>query len=149
MSPKRKQSKRRPRLNRRENNREERKVPEELPKMQFSFKDFDRNQTPPGQTYEEWQTDELLAYMLEKFGHICELNRNEAIQQKYIKTYGKFPQKSDFEHPNHIAEDVEWAVVMNIKGQKGRVAGHIIENVFYVVFLDKEHRFYITEKKRT
>jgi hypothetical protein len=38
---------------------------------------------------------------------------------------------------------------MDIKGQKGRVAGHIIENVFYLVFLDKEHRFFITEKKNT
>ena len=35
---------------------------------------------------------------------------------------------------------------MDIKGQKGRVAGHIIDNIFYVVFLDREHRFYITEK---
>ena len=36
-----------------------------------------------------------------------------------------------------------------VKEQKGRVAGHIIENIFYVVFLDKNHRFYVTEKKNT
>jgi hypothetical protein len=40
-------------LGRRENNREERKVKEELPKMLFSFKDFDKNQIPPGQSYED------------------------------------------------------------------------------------------------
>ena len=38
---------------------------------------------------------------------------------------------------------------MDVKGQKGRVAGHIIDNIFYVVFLDREHRFYITEKRHT
>lgn len=148
MSPKRKRSNRK-RLGRIENIREERKTNEEYPKMLFSFKDFDRNQAPPGQTYEEWQDAELLAYMLEKFGYICELNRNEAIRNGYIKIYGNFPPKSDFEPPNHIAQDVQWAVVMNIKGQKGRVAGHIIEHVFYVVFLDKDHRFYISTKKNT
>lgn len=44
---------------------------------------------------------------------------------------------------------LNWAVIMDIKGQKGRVAGHIIDNIFYVVFLDREHRFYITEKRHT
>ena len=38
---------------------------------------------------------------------------------------------------------------MDIKGQKGRVAGHIIDNIFYVVLLDREHRYYITEKRHT
>jgi hypothetical protein len=136
-------------LGRRENNREERKVKEELPKILFSFKDFDKNQIPPGQSYEDWQEEQLLAYMLEKFGHICELNRFEAIQNKYIKVYGDFPSNSDFEYPKGFSDDLQWAVIMNIKGQKGRVAGHIIDNIFYVVFLDKEHRFYPSFKKNT
>lgn len=38
---------------------------------------------------------------------------------------------------------------MNIKGQKPRVAGHIIDNVFYVVFLDKDHKFFPAPLKRT
>lgn len=135
-------------LGRRENTREERKVKEDLPKMLFSFKDFDKTQIPPGQTYEDWQTEELLAYALEKFGHICQLDRNEAVPS-YIKIYGDFPINSDFTHPKHIANDVKWAVVLNIKGQKGRLAGHIMENVFYVVFLDKDHRFYPSVKKNT
>lgn len=33
--------------------------------------------------------------------------------------------------------------------QKGRVAGYVIGNVFYVVFLDQNHRFWVTEKKGT
>lgn len=127
---------------RKENIRMERSVEGDLPKVVFSFKDFDKTQIPPGQTYEEWQEKGYLAYLLEKLSHISELNMIEAKQQKYITEYGSFPKLSDFEHPRHIAEDVNWAVIKKIKGQKGRVAGHIIGNVFYIVFLDLEHRFW-------
>ena len=126
--------------------REERKVKEELPKILFSFKDFDRSQ---GQSYFDWESDQLLSAMVEKFGHLCEMNMEEAKRQNLITEYGDFPLKSDFKHPKHIVGDVKWAVIKNVKGQKGRVAGHIIENIFYVVFLDKNHRFYVTEKKNT
>lgn len=137
------------RFERTRNTREEKKVKEDLPKMVFSFKDFDIKQIPPGQTYDKWQEDKLLAYMLQKFGHICGLNIVEAQQQKVLKIYGTFPPKTDFKAPQHITDDVNWAVVLDIKGQKGRVAGHIIDNIFYVVFLDQEHRFYIAEKRNT
>jgi len=131
------------------NTREEKKVKEDLPKMVFSFKDFDIKQIPPGQSFDKWQEEKLLAYMLQKFGHICGLNIVEAQQQQVLKIYGDFPLKTDFKAPQHITDDVNWAVIMDIKGQKGRVAGHIIDNIFYVVFLDQEHRFYITEKRNT
>lgn len=35
--------------------RTEKAVEGDLPKVVFSFKDFDKSQIPPGQTYEEWQ----------------------------------------------------------------------------------------------
>lgn len=44
--------------------------------------------------------------------------------------------------PAYIEGDVNWAVIMDIKGQKARVAGYIIDSVFYILFLDKEHLFY-------
>ena len=136
-------------LGRNRNTRTEKKVKEDLPKIVFSFKDFDIKQIPPGQSYSDWQENKLLAYMLEKFGHICDLNIVEAQQQKVLTIYGDFPENSDFKHPQHITDDVNWAVIRNINGQKGRVAGHIIENIFFVVFLDKEHKFFIAEKKHT
>jgi hypothetical protein len=132
--------------NRKENIRTERLVEGELPKVVFSFKDFDKSQIPPGQTYEDWQDKGYLAYLLEKLSHISELNMIEAKQQKYITEYGTFPKQSDFKHPRHIAEDVNWAVIKKIKGQKGRVAGHIIGNVFYIVFLDLDHLFWKMDK---
>ena len=51
-------------------------------------------------------------------------------------------------HPNWSVT-VQWAVIKGMKGQKGRVAGYVIGNVFYVVFLDQNHRFWVTEKKGT
>lgn len=131
---------------RKQNHREERKVKEYLPKILFSFKDFDLTQ---GQSFSDWEKEELLSIMCDKLKSISELNMLEAIQQKIIKRYGNFPPITDFIHPKHVAEDVTWAVITSLKGQKGRIAGHIIDNVFYIVFLDKEHRFWVTEKKGT
>ncbi len=125
-----------------QNNKEERPVKGDLPLMCFSFKDFDQNQCPPGQTYEQWQKDKLLAYMLTKFGYVCQCTVPEALQKGFLKIYDAFPPRSDFRIPQFIEGDVKWAVIMDIKGQKHRVAGHIIDNVFYVVFLDKDHVFY-------
>lgn len=136
-------------IERKANNRTERQVDEERPLMLISFKDFQFNaQIPPGQTYANWQADDLLAYLLEKFGYICNENRIEAEQKKFIKVYGNFPSKSEFSNP-FPDRDLEWAVIMKISGQKGRVAGHIIRHVFYVVFLDAEHKFYPSEKRNT
>ncbi len=130
-------------------NRNERQVKEEKPLMLFSFKDFQYNsQIPPGQTYIEWQEAELLAYVLEKFGHICNVNRIEAEQRQFIKVYGAFPPKSEFTNP-FPTSDLQWAVIMKVKGQKGRVAGYVDGHIFYVVFLDSEHKFYPSEKKNT
>ncbi len=138
-------------LERRSNTKEERKVKEDLPKVVFSFKDFDVRQIPPGQSYPEWQEKKLLAYMVEKFGEICKCNMVEAQQQRMIKIYGAFPPSSGFRYPQTVIQDknINWAVVMDIKGQKPRVAGHIIGNVFYVVFLDAEHLFFPSELKHT
>jgi hypothetical protein len=136
-------------LDRKVNNRNEHQVSEEKPLMLFSFKDFQFNsQIPPGQSYSQWQDDKLLAYMLEKFGYICNENRVEAEQKGFIKVYGKFPTYSKFKNP-FPDSDLNWAVVMKIGGQKSRVAGYIDGHVFYVVFLDSEHKFYPAELKHT
>jgi len=86
--------------------------------------------------------------MLQKFGHICNVNRIEAEQNKFIKVYYEFPKTSEFENP-FPDRYLNWAVIMNIGGQKSRVAGHIIGHVFYIVFLDAEHKFFPSEKKNT
>lgn len=138
-------------LKRKYNTRDEKKVKEDLPKIIFSFKDFDIKQIPPGQSYNDWQEEKLLAYMTEKFGEICKYNIVEAQQQKMITIYGRFPNNSEFQYPQTVIQDekIKWAVITDIKGQKPRVAGHIIDNVFHVVFLDKEHKFFPSKLKHT
>ncbi len=128
-------------------NRLERDVIEEKPLMLFSFKDFQFNsQIPPGQSYKQWEKSELLAYMLEKFGNICNVNRIEAEQQKFLKVYGAFPLNSEYRNPFPDDVELQWGVIMRIGGQKGRAAGYVVANVFYVVFLDSDHRFYPSGK---
>lgn len=112
----------------------------------ISFKDFDSNQ---GQSYELWEGENLLALAVRKLQGVCGLTRIEATRQQIIKEYpkGAFPDKSDFYHPKHIPDDIAWCS-MHIQG-KECVIGYFEDNVFYVVFLDKDHRFWITEKKHT
>ena len=112
----------------------------------LSFRDFDRNQ---GQTFEDWENGKLLALAVTKLQAVCGLTRIEATKQQIIKEYpqGEFPSKSDFYHPKYIPNDIAWCS-MHIQG-KECVIGYFEENIFNVVFLDKDHKFWITEKKHT
>ncbi len=141
-------------FNRPENTRAERKVvsPKEL--LTFSFKDLDNTQPIyDPQSIESWNRDDLLKPFMERLKELSRLTRDEATiqQQPQIKIYGGFPppDKTEFSHPQHVNENVEWAVIKKIKGQKGVVAGYLIESTFYIVFFDKDHKFWISEKKHT
>jgi len=116
------------------------------PFIVFSLRNYDRNQ---GQTIKEWEDQELLSLALAKLQEVCNLTRVEATRQQIIKEYrkGDFPPESDFYHPKHIPADIAWCS-MHIQG-KECVIGYFEDNIFHVVFLDKEHRFWITEKKHT
>ena len=60
---------------------------------------------------------------------------------------------SDVAHGNFlglsaiIPENNKYVLNQRVGGQKIRVAGYLIKNVFYPVFLDKEHLFYPSTKK--
>jgi hypothetical protein len=133
-----------------ENTREERKSLKLGELMTFSFKDFDETQPAKDpQTLEKWQKESLLKPLFLRLIDISKLSRDEAVKQAQIKVYGDFPPKTDFTHPKHVDQHVSWGVIKSIGGQKGTVAGYIIENTFYIVFLDQNHRFWISEKKNT
>ena len=116
------------------------------PFVVLSFRDYDRNQ---GESFKEWEDEKLLALAVSKLQSVCELTRIAAIQQQIIKEYpkGEFPPNSDFYHPRHIPNDIAWCS-MHIQG-KERVIGYFEDNIFNIVFLDKDHRFWITEKRNT
>jgi len=110
----------------------------------FSLKDFDISQ---GQSFEDWEKNEILSNLMTRLRIISSYSVTEALQNKILKIYGDFPTNSEFKHPKHVPQGVNWAVIL-IQG-KERIAGYVEDNIFYIVFLDKEHKFWITEKKHT
>lgn len=117
-----------------------------IPLIVLSFKNFDVNQ---GQSFEEWQAEELLAVAVNKLRALCEYTIPQATHAGMLKIYTKvaFPSDTVFQHPKHVPQDVDWCS-MHI-GNKPCVIGFFEENIFHIVFLDKEHEFWISKKKNT
>lgn len=107
----------------------------------FSLKDFDINQ---GQDFKNWECEKILSMLMTRLRLISAYTIQEAQENKILTIYGEFPINTDFKHPKHVSEGVKWARI-SIQG-KERVAGYIEDNIFYIVFLDKDHRFWISEK---
>lgn len=107
----------------------------------LSFKYLDKNQ---GQSFSLWERENILAKALETLSGYCK----KTLQSQYSKSftlYGDFPpkNKTDYQFPKHVPRDAKWARI-HVQG-KECIAGHIHHNVFYVVFLDKDHRFWISD----
>jgi len=115
-------------------------------KIVFGLSMLDAGQ---GQNYEDWEEHKILSKALLRVQGLCSMTAQEAKQQQIIKEYGKdIPEGSTFEKPKHIPEDINWASI-RIQG-KERIIGYLEGNyIFQVVFLDKEHEFYPSEKKNT
>lgn len=136
---------------RKENTREERKVIADRNLLTFSFKDLDQTQPKKDtETLQRWIDLDLIKPLIGRLSELSNLTRDEATNQKQIKIYGNFPKKdiTHFFHPDHIDQHVCWGVIEGIGGRP-RIAGYVSENTFYIVFLDSEHRFWISEKKNT
>ncbi|GJQ32347.1 MAG: hypothetical protein HBSAPP04_11860 [Ignavibacteriaceae bacterium] len=116
------------------------------PLIVLSFKDLDLNQ---GQGFQDWEEENLLALALNRLKELNQFTVKQALAQKFVTQYTKvdFPPESDFYHPKHVPTGVEWCS-MHVQG-KECVIGYFEDNIFHVVFLDKDHRFWITEKKHT
>lgn len=110
----------------------------------FSLALLDKNQ---GQDYEDWEEHKLLSKALNRIQGICSMTYHEAVQSDLISVYTpQMPPKTEFERPKHIPEDVIWSSI-RIQGQE-RIIGYIESGyIFQVVFLDKTHKFYPSEKK--
>lgn len=111
-----------------------------------SLKDYDSSQKY-GSTYRDWQKCGLLSKMFETLSGYCCRPLIEQADGKKFTIYGDFPPKerTNFEYPKHVPADANWARI-HIDGA-AVIAGHVIQNTFYIVFLDKYHSFYLTKKK--
>tara|TARA_R110002124_G_scaffold76788_1_gene205832 strand:+ start:40683 stop:41129 length:447 start_codon:yes stop_codon:yes gene_type:complete len=136
---------------RKENTREERKVIASRELLTFSFRYLDQTQpkTKP-ETIELWQELELFPTLITRLKDLSSLTRDEACNQQQIKIYGDFPSKdkTDFVAPNYIDKHVAWGVIEGLGGVP-RVAGYMSGNTFFIVFLDSNHKFWKSDKKRT
>jgi hypothetical protein len=117
-------------------------------KINFSFSDLDVSQHHQ-EDFKSWDKENLLLNLLNRIKDITCLDIEEAKRQNIIKVYPSFPpnNKTQYKVPSYLNEQLQWCVA-HIQG-KEVIAGHIIENTFYVVFLDKEHHFWISDKKHT
>ncbi|HCM9090622.1 TPA: hypothetical protein N5K73_001507 [Enterobacter kobei] len=136
-------------------------------RCKFNFSYFDNSQEA-GQDFNDWTHPELVK-LLEKLKNYSTASldywRNKRAGGgglKILEIYGGFPKRSTFTHPKHVPHDVQWArfrmenlarlvgfvVPKGIKCADGVVLKEPFDcNTFYVVFLDKEHKFYVTEER--
>lgn len=120
-------------------------------KIVISFKDFDGSQPRKNpQNFQDWQEEGILVEFLDRLPYLCELTMQEAKDREMVTEYGKFPDAEGYKIPDKLKDkELRWGILKKLTGQKVRVAGHIIDNVFYIVFLDKNHKFWPVEKKNT
>jgi hypothetical protein len=102
----------------------------------FNFKFFDPSQ---GQGFDEWAKEGLLAQTLEMFKEYSRQLVPACFSARF-KCYDAMPRDSEFRHPRHVPEDATWAS-MHLQGLPC-IIGHMYRNVFYVVFLDRHHKFW-------
>ena len=134
-------------------------------RCKFNFSYFEVQDA--GQNFSDLEKEALSA-LFEKLKAYSEQPleywRNKAVGKSgtVFTTYGKFPSRSDFKHPKHVPHQAEWGRFRidwssrlcgftvpksyDRKIHQGN-GGIFCSNTFYVVFLDKEHKFYKSEDK--
>jgi len=99
-----------------------------------------------GQTIVEWEKSGLLSDFCIRMQQVGQYQATQALAQQLIKQYTKvgFPEHSEFTKPTHITPSY-WAVIHIKQNSKAVVAGYIENDVFYIVYLDKDHKFWPTD----
>ncbi|MDE2533398.1 hypothetical protein PSI20_25660, partial [Klebsiella pneumoniae] len=101
-----------------------------------------------GQSIDSWRVDGSLPDLIEKLVYLTANGITKVSSDGIFTNYTRFPDAAvnDFKCPDEISVDENWGVIKNIGGQKRRVAGFLKDNVFYIVFFDKDHRFWKSRK---
>jgi len=123
------------------------------------------NSDSAGQDFKDWEHNELIK-LLNKLkdysNNSLEYWKTQKVgRYSVLEIYGSFPINSEFKEPTHIPIEAQWARfhLENIP----RLIGFIIpesyhdkiqenngyrldKNTFYIVFLDKHHKFYKINK---
>lgn len=128
---------------REQGNREARGVKQR--NITFSLSKHLQNQ---GQTIEDWEESGLLATLFNRIKFIGQYTAVQARQNQFIKEYKSFPPNSEFTEPKQFV-NVTWASMHITANSKEVVIGYIEEDVFFVIFLDKNHKFWPSTLKNT
>ena len=129
-------------------------------RCKFNFHYFDNSNA--GQDFKDWDKKQLVN-LFEKLKTFSASSLKDWKGEVNLIIYGKFPisAKTDFEEPEHIPIEAQWGRFR--LGSKIRLIGFTIPsdyrdrehhktnlrwdiNTFYVVFLDRDHKFWKTER---
>lgn len=96
--------------------------------------------------FKDWQKDGLLSKALETLHGFSHKPLMQQVDGDKFTLYPSFPppEKTMFEYPKHVPEDAQWARI-HVNGPAVLV-GHIVRDTFYLVFLDKTHKFWLTKR---
>ncbi|OFM28444.1 MULTISPECIES: hypothetical protein [Neisseria] len=125
-------------------NRTENPSSPESTSVLISWIHYKGNDKKNGQLISEWEKDgSLLMSLFKVIDTIQSSKLQELINKGFINLYGKFPEnrKTDFSCPPDLNMTDNWGVIKKIH-QHSRVAGFFKNGYFYIVFLDREHKFY-------
>ena len=111
---------------------------------------FSKHIKGEGQTIEEWAKLDLLKPLVLRMKYLGQHPSLFVRQKRWIKEYHKviFPSNSGFKEPKHVV-GVTWAVMHVSDKSKEVVVGYIEDDVFFIVFLDKDHKFWPSKLKNT
>lgn len=112
----------------------------------ISFRHLDREQ---GDNLVTWENSNILAHSIDVLAGYCNGKMFSQVDGKKFTIYGDFPpkEKTNFVFPKQVPEDAKWARI-HITGLQC-IIGHIVQNVFFVVFLDSNHQFWESSLKNT
>lgn len=113
---------------------------EKTENFKVSFQYLDTTQKY-GSGFKDWQTCGLLSKMMETLYGYSHKPLVEQLDGTKFASYKGFPEESQtmFEYPASVPPDANWARI-HINGPSV-IIGHIVNDTFYVVFLDKTHSF--------
>ncbi len=123
-------------------------------RCKFNFSYFDVQEA--SQSFEDWTHEQLIS-LLHKLKEYSKEPLKYWIYQNLLDIYKTFPEKSKLSEPKHVPHQALWARFRIEKSV--RLVGFILPddydckihegtkrpfdcNVFYIVFLDRNHQFY-------
>ncbi|WP_374664970.1 hypothetical protein [Acinetobacter sp.] len=113
----------------------------------ISFSYFIDQDTEYCQSLKTWETLNLLSLMNIAFIQLC---KESSVNPQRITKYGHYPEREKTKFPvcpKNLSSSANWSS-LRLQGSV-RVIGIMDNNIFYVVFLDKDHLFYLSPKKHT